>query len=327
MYNHNSIKRDALIGEASIDLYELLKRNSGVLERHACPLQLQSPAANGPKSSRNPCYLYTMLDGLRVDLTSYPPKETASRPQMANQSAVNGASSSAPSTPRLGDVSNQSDAMTNSQVVATGDSVAVNGVVANTNGNAVSTIISSLPRWSLNDPLARGQSPQASGVVQSAAQRLAEPEVPVARPSPTRPPPPAPPQPPPPPPPAPVVAPPAQPPPPQQQQQQPSEEEPLPAGWEIRYDSFGRKYYVDHNSRSTTWERPQPLPPGWEMRRDQRGRVYYVDHNTRYVPSTPLRPGNANKGVVGGIFGIPSSAKIPHPLKILGIFFLKTGKK
>lgn len=38
---------------------------------------------------------------------------------------------------------------------------------------------------------------------------------------------------------------------------------------------------MDHNNRSTTWERPQPLPPGWEMRRDQRGRVYYVDHNTR----------------------------------------------
>lgn len=33
--------------------------------------------------------------------------------------------------------------------------------------------------------------------------------------------------------------------------------------------------------RSTSWERPQPLPPGWEMRRDPRGRVYYVDHNTR----------------------------------------------
>ena len=38
---------------------------------------------------------------------------------------------------------------------------------------------------------------------------------------------------------------------------------------------------MDHNTRSTTWERPQPLPPGWEMRRDPRGRVYYVDHNTR----------------------------------------------
>lgn len=33
--------------------------------------------------------------------------------------------------------------------------------------------------------------------------------------------------------------------------------------------------------RSTSWERPQPLPAGWEMRRDTRGRIYYVDHNTR----------------------------------------------
>lgn len=41
------------------------------------------------------------------------------------------------------------------------------------------------------------------------------------------------------------------------------------------------RYYVDHNTRSTSWERPQPLPPGWEVRRDPRGRVYYVDHNTR----------------------------------------------
>merc|ERR1719319_812862 len=49
----------------------------------------------------------------------------------------------------------------------------------------------------------------------------------------------------------------------------------------MRVDSFGRKYYVDHNTRATSWERPQPLPVGWEQRRDQRGRVYYVDHNTR----------------------------------------------
>jgi atrophin-1 interacting protein 5 (WW domain-containing E3 ubiquitin protein ligase 1) len=58
-------------------------------------------------------------------------------------------------------------------------------------------------------------------------------------------------------------------------------EEPLPPGWEMRYDPYGRRYYVDHNNRNTTWERPQPLPPGWEMRRDPRGRVYYVDHNSR----------------------------------------------
>uniref|UniRef100_A0A8C6MFJ6 E3 ubiquitin-protein ligase n=1 Tax=Nothobranchius furzeri TaxID=105023 RepID=A0A8C6MFJ6_NOTFU len=51
--------------------------------------------------------------------------------------------------------------------------------------------------------------------------------------------------------------------------------------WEQRKDPHGRMYYVDHNTRTTTWERPQPLPPGWERRVDDRGRIYYVDHNTR----------------------------------------------
>lgn len=51
--------------------------------------------------------------------------------------------------------------------------------------------------------------------------------------------------------------------------------------WEMRFDAFGRQYYVDHNTKSTSWERPQPLPAGWELRRDNRGRIYYVDHNTR----------------------------------------------
>ncbi|KAK9882482.1 hypothetical protein WA026_021823 [Henosepilachna vigintioctopunctata] len=58
-------------------------------------------------------------------------------------------------------------------------------------------------------------------------------------------------------------------------------EDPLPPGWELRFDTYGRRYYVDHNTKSTSWERPQPLPSGWETRRDSRGRVYYVDHNTR----------------------------------------------
>ncbi|XP_060242016.1 NEDD4-like E3 ubiquitin-protein ligase WWP1 isoform X2 [Meriones unguiculatus] len=60
-----------------------------------------------------------------------------------------------------------------------------------------------------------------------------------------------------------------------------SNTESLPSGWEQRKDPHGRTYYVDHNTRTTTWERPQPLPPGWERRVDDRGRVYYVDHNTR----------------------------------------------
>ncbi|KAL3070543.1 hypothetical protein niasHT_032333 [Heterodera trifolii] len=60
-------------------------------------------------------------------------------------------------------------------------------------------------------------------------------------------------------------------------------EEPLPEGWEMRMDQYGRRYYVDHTTKSTTWARPSsvPLPPGWESRRGPRGCVYYVHHNTR----------------------------------------------
>ncbi len=94
-------------------------------------------------------------------------------------------------------------------------------------------------------------------------------------------------------------------------------EEGLPPGWELRYDPRGRSYYVDHNTRSTTWTRPPPshsapnpvvhtpsartaetilspnttnadgtyadvrLPLGWEERRTPDGRPYFVDHHTR----------------------------------------------
>ena len=83
----------------------------------------------------------------------------------------------------------------------------------------------------------------------------------------------------------------------------------LPAGWEQRLTPEGRPYYVDHNTRVTTWVDPrrqqyvrvadprgatsqvavqqQPvsqlgaLPSGWEMRLTNTARVYFVDHNTK----------------------------------------------
>jgi E3 ubiquitin-protein ligase NEDD4 len=81
----------------------------------------------------------------------------------------------------------------------------------------------------------------------------------------------------------------------------------LPAGWEERYTPEGRPYYVDHNTRTTTWVDPRrqaivrvmgpsgqhtslqsqtisqlgPLPSGWEMRLTATARVYFVDHNTK----------------------------------------------
>ncbi|OCT60587.1 E3 ubiquitin-protein ligase Itchy [Xenopus laevis] len=56
---------------------------------------------------------------------------------------------------------------------------------------------------------------------------------------------------------------------------------PLPPGWEQRVDQQGRVYYVDHVAKRTTWDRPEPLPPGWERRVDNMSRIYYVDHITR----------------------------------------------
>ena len=76
---------------------------------------------------------------------------------------------------------------------------------------------------------------------------------------------------------------------------------PFPEGWERRIDPLGRTYYVDHNTRSTTWNRTSPyqavdhqaqegentttgsgsLPARWEGRYTPEGRPYFVDHNTR----------------------------------------------
>mmetsp|Transcript_651 Transcript_651/g.1756 ORF Transcript_651/g.1756 Transcript_651/m.1756 type:complete len:266 (+) Transcript_651:1720-2517(+) len=77
----------------------------------------------------------------------------------------------------------------------------------------------------------------------------------------------------------------------------------LPPGWELAFTATGRPYYLDHNTRRTTWE--PPLPAGWEER-TANGRKYYVDHNTRRTtwndPRTQLRQNAANTttGNAGG---------------------------
>ena len=32
----------------------------------------------------------------------------------------------------------------------------------------------------------------------------------------------------------------------------------LPPGWEAKTDASGKTFYVDHNTRKTTWTRPPP---------------------------------------------------------------------
>uniref|UniRef100_A0A8C5I5M0 E3 ubiquitin-protein ligase n=1 Tax=Gouania willdenowi TaxID=441366 RepID=A0A8C5I5M0_GOUWI len=75
----------------------------------------------------------------------------------------------------------------------------------------------------------------------------------------------------------------------------------LPAGWEVRSAPNGRPFFINHNTKTTTWEDPRikspvhmkktrpaldpndlgPLPPGWEERVHSDGRIFYIDHNTK----------------------------------------------
>ncbi|KAI8338086.1 E3 ubiquitin-protein ligase RSP5 [Chlamydoabsidia padenii] len=98
---------------------------------------------------------------------------------------------------------------------------------------------------------------------------------------------------------------------------------PLPAGWEMRTTSEDRPYFVDHNTRTTTWVDPRrqqristigpgsnaqvqlqpvsslgPLPSGWEMRLTSTGRVYFVDHNTKTTTwDDPRLPSSLDQNV------------------------------
>ncbi|XP_041442705.1 E3 ubiquitin-protein ligase NEDD4 isoform X2 [Xenopus laevis] len=103
----------------------------------------------------------------------------------------------------------------------------------------------------------------------------------------------------------------------------------LPPGWEEKQDDKGRSYYIDHNSRTTTWEKPivqgpmetsqassvqnvpvicQPqrstsesaqlseteqgfFPKGWEVRHAPSGRPFYINHeDPRFKIPVQLRP-------------------------------------
>ncbi|XP_019389071.1 PREDICTED: E3 ubiquitin-protein ligase NEDD4 isoform X1 [Crocodylus porosus] len=74
----------------------------------------------------------------------------------------------------------------------------------------------------------------------------------------------------------------------------------LPKGWEVRHAPNGRPFFIDHNTKTTTWEDPRlkipahlrrktsldptdlgPLPPGWEERTHTDGRIFYINHNTK----------------------------------------------
>ncbi|KAL1835467.1 hypothetical protein VTJ49DRAFT_6671 [Mycothermus thermophilus] len=75
----------------------------------------------------------------------------------------------------------------------------------------------------------------------------------------------------------------------------------LPSGWEQRWTPEGRPYFVDHNTRTTTWvdpRRQQYIRTGWEMRLTNTARVYFVDHNTKTTTwDDPRLPSSLDQNV------------------------------
>ncbi|XP_034941025.1 scaffold protein salvador [Chelonus insularis] len=74
-----------------------------------------------------------------------------------------------------------------------------------------------------------------------------------------------------------------------------STELPLPPGWSVDFTLRGRKYYIDHNTKTTHWSHPlekEGLPTGWERIESPEYGVYYVNHITRQAqyehPCYPL---------------------------------------
>lgn len=60
-----------------------------------------------------------------------------------------------------------------------------------------------------------------------------------------------------------------------------------------------RLYFVNHINKISQWEDPrergmdeaQPLPPGWEKRYTPQGQRYFIDHNTKTTTFIDPRTG------------------------------------
>jgi len=119
----------------------------------------------------------------------------------------------------------------------------------------------------------------------------------------------------------------------------------LPDGWEMAYDPTGKRYFIDHNSKKTTWEDPRlqilqqlqqrhnqmlqeklqqqqqlaaaqqqqlsaplpPLPEGWEQRRTADGVPYFANHNDQTTQWADPR-------LTNGVSIVPSRGPPPPPI-------------
>lgn len=88
----------------------------------------------------------------------------------------------------------------------------------------------------------------------------------------------------------------------------------LPKGWSMQVAPNGRTFFIDHNTKATTWVDPrtgrassmpnqnqppaadrvvsstsayndelEPLPEGWEERVHADGRIFFIDHSKKTI--------------------------------------------
>ncbi|XP_072853267.2 membrane-associated guanylate kinase, WW and PDZ domain-containing protein 3 isoform X2 [Pogona vitticeps] len=104
--------------------------------------------------------------------------------------------------------------------------------------------------------------------------------------------------------------------------------EPLPKNWEMAYTDTGMIYFIDHNTKTTTWLDPRlckkakapedcedgELPYGWEKIEDPQYGTYYVDHiNQKTQFENPVLEAKRKKHLGQSDSGLSN----PDPVKSL----------
>ncbi|XP_072540800.1 membrane-associated guanylate kinase, WW and PDZ domain-containing protein 3 isoform X2 [Salminus brasiliensis] len=104
--------------------------------------------------------------------------------------------------------------------------------------------------------------------------------------------------------------------------------EPLPYNWEMAYTETGMVYFIDHNTKSTTWLDPRlakkakppekcedgELPYGWEEIEDPQYGTYYVDHiNQRTQFENPVLEAKRKLGQETAVATQSQKGAAPHP--------------
>uniref|UniRef100_A0A3Q2XBK5 Membrane-associated guanylate kinase, WW and PDZ domain-containing protein 3 n=1 Tax=Hippocampus comes TaxID=109280 RepID=A0A3Q2XBK5_HIPCM len=120
--------------------------------------------------------------------------------------------------------------------------------------------------------------------------------------------------------------------------------EPLPLNWEMAYTETGMVYFIDHNTKTTTWLDPRlakkakppekcedgELPYGWEEIDDPQYGTYYVDHiNQKTQFENPVL--EAKKRLSQGTATIQKASTVPgftaNPNQLKGDMYRTALKK